>query len=238
MMDGIVSLYGVYRTFRMGDVPVPVLHDISLDIGEGECVAVIGPSGSGKSSLMNLVGLLDRPDSGQVVIEGIETGRLSPDRRAALRNRRIGFVFQSYNLLARHTAHANVQLPLLYAGVGRAERRRRAELALEAVGLAHRAGHLPSRLSGGEQQRVAIARALVTDPGILLADEPTGALDSRMGGEIIALFRTLNRAGRTILLITHDQGVAAKCGRVVRLLDGRIVSDCRQAVRGLGEMRA
>lgn len=238
MNGALVSLYGVHRTFRMGDVPVPVLHDVSLEVGQGECVAVIGPSGSGKSSLMNLVGLLDRPDSGQIVIEGIETGRLSPDRQAVLRNRRIGFVFQSYNLLARHTALANVQLPLLYAGIGRAERRRRAELALEAVGLAHRAGHLPSRLSGGEQQRVAIARALVTDPGILLADEPTGALDSRTGGEIMALFRTLNRAGRTILLITHDQGIAAKCGRVVRLLDGRIVSDTRQAVRGLAEMRA
>ncbi|GJE36751.1 ABC transporter ATP-binding protein [Methylobacterium persicinum] len=238
MTGAVVSLYGIHRTFRMGDVSVPVLHDVSLDIGEGECVAVIGPSGSGKSSLMNLVGLLDRPDSGQVLIEGIETGRLTPDRRAMLRNRRIGFVFQSYNLLSRHTALANVQLPLLYAGVGRSERRRRGEQALEAVGLAHRAGHLPSRLSGGEQQRVAIARALVTDPGILLADEPTGALDSRTGSEIIGLFHGLNRAGRTILLITHDPGVAAQCGRVVRLLDGRIVSDCQQAVRGLRERRA
>lgn len=229
MTDAVVTLDTVSRTFRMGDVSVPVLHDVSLEVLHGESLAVVGPSGSGKSSLMNLIGLLDRPTSGRILVEGVDTGRLSPDRCAALRNRRIGFVFQSYNLLGRHSALDNVQLPLLYAGVARAERRRRAEAALEAVGLAHRAGHLPSRLSGGEQQRVAIARALVTDPGIVLADEPTGALDSSTGLEILALLRGLNRAGRTLLIITHDMGVAARCGRIVRLHDGRIASD--QATR-------
>lgn len=225
MSELVVSLFAVHRTFRMGDISVPVLHDITFDIFHGECVAVVGPSGSGKSSLMNLIGLLDRPTSGQIMIDGVDAARLSADRRAVLRNRRIGFVFQSYNLLARHSALDNVQVPLLYAGVGRAERRRRAESALDAVGMGHRARHLPSRLSGGEQQRVAIARALVTDPSILLADEPTGALDSRTGQDILALFRSLNRAGRTVLMITHDQDVADRCARIVRLHDGRIVSD-------------
>ncbi|MHB2211575.1 ABC transporter ATP-binding protein [Methylobacterium sp. CM6257] len=225
MTERVVSLSAVNRTFRMGDISVPVLHDITFDVFDGECVAVVGPSGSGKSSLMNLVGLLDRPTSGQIIIEGVDTARLSADRRATLRNRRIGFVFQSYNLLARNTALDNVQLPLIYAGVGRAERRRRAEMALAAVGMSHRADHLPSQLSGGEQQRVAIARALVTDPSIVLADEPTGALDSRTGIEILALFRSLNLAGRTVLMITHDLSVAERCGRIVRLQDGRIVSD-------------
>ncbi|MCJ2049194.1 ABC transporter ATP-binding protein [Methylobacterium sp. J-070] len=233
MTDAMVRLDAVNRVFRMGDVSVPVLHDVTLDVGSGECVAVVGPSGSGKSSLMNLVGLLDRPTSGRILVEGVDTGRLSPDRCAVLRNRRIGFVFQSYNLLGRHSALDNVQLPLLYAKVGRVERRRRAEAALESVGLAHRADHLPSRLSGGEQQRVAIARALVTDPGIVLADEPTGALDSNTGTEILALFRNLNRAGRTLLIITHDLGVAARCGRIVRLHDGRIASDQANTAPGL-----
>ena len=225
MTELIISLFGVNRTFRMGDVTVPVLHDLTFDVFDGECVAVVGPSGSGKSSLMNLVGLLDRPTSGQVIIEGVDTARLSADQCAKLRNRRIGFVFQSCNLLARNTALENVQLPLIYAGVGRAERRRRAEMALAAVGMSHRADHLPSRLSGGEQQRVAIARALVTDPSIVLADEPTGALDSRTGVEVLELFRNLNLAGRTVLVITHDPSVADRCGRIVHLQDGRIVSD-------------
>ncbi|MCJ2025964.1 ABC transporter ATP-binding protein [Methylobacterium sp. J-067] len=238
MTGAVVRIDAVSRTFHMGDVSVPVLHDVDLEIGAGECVAVIGPSGSGKSSLMNLVGLLDRPDTGRIFIEGIDTGRLSADRQAALRNRRIGFVFQSYNLLSRQTALANVQLPLLYAGVTPGERRRRAEAALDRVGLLHRAGHLPSKLSGGEQQRVAIARALINDPGIILADEPTGALDSRTGSEIIGLFEKLNEAGRTVLLITHDPGVAARCSRVIRILDGRIVGDSRQRLRDLAELRA
>lgn len=225
MRPAVVSLEAVERTFQMGDVPVPVLHGITLRIDEGECVAIVGPSGSGKSTLMNLVGLLDRPSSGRVLIQGTDTGRLSADERAQLRNSRIGFVFQSYNLLARNTALENVQLPLLYAGIGRAERHRRALDALEAVGIAHRAGHLPSRLSGGEQQRVAIARALVSEPAVLLADEPTGALDSQTGAEILTLFLNLNAAGRTILVITHDASVAARCQRIVRLHDGRTVSD-------------
>jgi putative ABC transport system ATP-binding protein len=238
MSEGIVRLAAVSRTFRMGDVNVPVLHDVTFAVGAGESVAVVGPSGSGKSSLMNLIGLLDRPSSGRIFIEGVETGRLSADRCARLRNSRIGFVFQAYNLLARHSALDNVQLPLIYAGVKRAERRRRAEQALDSVGLAHRADHLPTRLSGGEQQRVAIARALVTDPGIVLADEPTGALDSRTGSDILGLFQALNAAGRTILIITHDMTVAAGCGRVVRLQDGRVVSEDGLAPRAMAEASA
>ena len=213
------------RRYGRGDAAVTALADASLAIEHGAFVAIMGPSGSGKSTLMNLIGLLDRPTAGHLVFTGQDVTRLSPDRLAALRNREIGFVFQSYNLLARHTAQENVELPLLYAGIRPRERARRARDALEAVGLAHRAGHHPTALSGGEQQRVAIARALVNDPALILADEPTGALDSRTGELILGLFRELNLAGRTVIMITHDAAVAAHAARTVRLRDGRIVDD-------------
>jgi putative ABC transport system ATP-binding protein len=205
-----------------------VIKDVSLDVERGDCVAIMGPSGSGKSTLMNLIGLLDRPTSGSVIIDSTDVARLSDDERSRLRGRRIGFVFQSYNLLARYTAFENVQLPLVYAGVVRRRRLHLAGQALEVVGMAHRARHLPSQMSGGEQQRVAIARALVCAPPILLADEPTGALDSRTGGEIMDLFGFLHRSGRTVIIITHDAGVAAKCQRTIRLQDGRVIPDLDQ----------
>ncbi len=213
------------RRYGRGDAAVTALDDASLAIEHGAFVAIMGPSGSGKSTLMNLIGLLDRPSAGRLVFTGQEVTRLSPDRLAGLRNREIGFVFQAYNLLARHTARENVELPLLYAGARPRVRARRAEEALAAVGLGHRAGHHPAALSGGEQQRVAIARALVNDPALILADEPTGALDSRSGERILELFRTLNGEGRTVVIITHDAAVAAHAARIVRLRDGRIVDD-------------
>jgi putative ABC transport system ATP-binding protein len=185
----------------------------------------MGPSGSGKSTLMNLIGLLDSPSAGRLTLAGEETTRLSSDRLARLRNSQIGFVFQSYNLLARNTALQNVELPLIYGGVRSRDRACRAEAALAAVGLTHRLRHWPVQLSGGEQQRVAIARALVCEPAFILADEPTGALDSRTGGEILALFRRLNLQGRTIVLVTHDERIAANAGRVLRLQDGAVVGD-------------
>ncbi|HET7849351.1 MAG TPA: ABC transporter ATP-binding protein [Pseudolabrys sp.] len=224
-MSPLISLRSVQRTFGSGSVAVTVLHDVSLDIEAGERVAIMGPSGSGKSTLMNMMGLLDEPSSGSILIEDEDVSELSEDERARLRGRKIGFVFQSYNLLPRNTAIENVTLPLIYAGVGRRERFCRAAEALELVGMSRRAGHFPAQLSGGEQQRVAIARALVSGPSIILADEPTGALDSRTGAEILALFRSLNRSGQTVVLITHDAHVAAQCERTVRLQDGEIVGD-------------
>jgi len=221
----VVSLRSVSRAFQVGPAPVAVIRDVSLDVERGDSVAIMGPSGSGKSTLMNLIGLLDRPTSGSVIIDSTDVARLSDDERSKLRGRRIGFVFQSYNLLARYTALENVQLPLVYAGVARRRRLHLAGQALEVVGMAHRVRHLPSQMSGGEQQRVAIARALVCAPPILLADEPTGALDSRTGSEIMDLFGFLHRSGRTVIIITHDAGVAAKCRRTVRLQDGRITPD-------------
>jgi len=201
------------------------LSDVTLDIQAGEFVAVMGPSGSGKSTLMNLLGLLDRPSGGNYWLDGDDVGRLCPDRKAELRNRKLGFVFQSFNLLARSTALENVELPLVYSGCTSAERRRRAGEALDAVGLAHRRTHWSYQLSGGEQQRVAIARAIVNDPLLILADEPTGALDSRTGLAILALFHELNRTRRAIVLVTHDPQVAQQAGRIVTLHDGRLIGD-------------
>ena len=185
----------------------------------------MGPSGSGKSTLMNLIGVLDRPTSGRLVVAGEDTTGLDHDRLAALRNRRIGFVFQAYNLLARNTTLENVEMPLVYSGLPGRKRRLKALAALESVGLSHRIDHWPGELSGGEQQRVAIARALVGDPALILADEPTGALDSRTGLSILALFQSLNRAGRTIVMVTHDEHVARHASRILRLQDGALVAD-------------
>ncbi|MCP3383887.1 ABC transporter ATP-binding protein [Bradyrhizobium sp. CCGUVB4N] len=221
----LISLRSVGRTYRTDGVAVAAVRNVSFDVDRGEILAVMGPSGSGKSTLMNMIGLLDLPSEGSIYLEGTNVADLSEDRRSTLRARSIGFVFQSYNLLARHNAIENVALPLVYCGVGHKERLGRAEQSLAAVGMLHRAHHFPRQLSGGEQQRVAIARALIASPLIILADEPTGALDSRTGAEILALFAALNQLGQTIVMITHDPGIATKCRRTIRLHDGELVSD-------------
>jgi putative ABC transport system ATP-binding protein len=221
----LVEAAHLSRRYGTGSTAVSALSDVSFSIGKGEYVAIMGPSGSGKTTLMNLLGLLDRPSSGSLRLSGANVTHLSPDRLAQIRNREIGFIFQSYNLLSRYTAVENVELPLVYAGVRRKERRRRAEAALERVGLAHRANHWPAQLSGGEQQRVAISRALVSNPALLLADEPTGALDSRTGKQVLELLASLNQAGNTIIMVTHDLQIAAHAKRLLRLHDGSLVED-------------
>jgi putative ABC transport system ATP-binding protein len=223
----LITLSGVTKVYRMGDIEVQALRGIDLRIDEGEFVAIMGASGSGKSTLMNLVGCLDQPTEGSYLLDDIDVADLDDDQLAVIRNRRIGFVFQSFNLIPRSTALHNVEMPLIYAG-DTAQREERALLALDMVGLAERANHQPSELSGGQQQRVAIARALITEPAILLADEPTGNLDSESSIEIMRLLSRLNSEGRTIVLITHEPDIAAFAGRVVRLRDGHIVSDLRQ----------
>jgi putative ABC transport system ATP-binding protein len=225
----VITLEGITKVYLAGEVEVAALKGISLHIPEGEFIAIMGPSGSGKSTLMNLIGCLDQPSSGRYILDGYDVSALTDDQLAWIRNRKIGFVFQSYNLIPRASAAHNVEMPLIYAGDSQ-QRRERAMAALESVGLLERAGHLPSELSGGQQQRVAIARALVTDPAILLADEPTGNLDSESSLEIMKLLRDLNQQGRTIVLITHEPDIAAFAQRVVRLRDGVIVSDERPAV--------
>jgi putative ABC transport system ATP-binding protein len=214
------------RRYAVGDATVEALRGATVAIERGEFVAITGPSGSGKSTMMNILGCLDRPTSGSYRLGGVEVAELDADGRAEIRNERIGFVFQNFNLLARTTAIENVELPLFYGPLALAEQRPRAEAALGRVGLAHRAHHVPSQLSGGEQQRVAIARALVNDPELLLADEPTGNLDSRTSAEIIAMLRALNRdGGLTIVIVTHDPEVAAAADRIVTFRDGRIIAD-------------
>ena len=225
----VADVRGVRKTYESEGVPVRALRGVDLTIGTGEFVAIMGPSGSGKSTLMNLIGCLDQPSSGRYVLDGYDVSALTDDQLAWIRNRKIGFVFQSYNLIPRASAVHNVEMPLIYAGDNQ-QRRERAMAALESVGLLQRASHLPNELSGGQQQRVAVARALVTDPSILLADEPTGNLDSESSVEIMKLLRELNHQGRTIVLITHEPDIAAFAQRVVRLRDGVIVSDERQAV--------
>jgi putative ABC transport system ATP-binding protein len=225
----VITLEGITKVYLTGSVEVAALKGISLHIPEGEFIAIMGPSGSGKSTLMNLIGCLDQPSSGRYILDGYDVSALTDDQLAWIRNRRIGFVFQSYNLIPRASAVHNVEMPLIYAGDSQ-QRRERAMAALESVGLLQRAGHLPNELSGGQQQRVAVARALVTDPAILLADEPTGNLDSESSLEIMKLLRELNHQGRTIVLITHEPDIAAFAQRVVRLRDGMIVSDERQSV--------
>ena len=225
----MITLEGITKVYRTGEVEVAALKGISLHIPEGEFVAIMGPSGSGKSTLMNLIGCLDQPSSGRYILDGYDVSALTDDQLAWIRNRKIGFVFQSYNLIPRASALHNVEMPLIYEG-DNLQRRERAMAALESVGLLPRAGHLPSELSGGQQQRVAVARALVTDPAILLADEPTGNLDSESSIEIMKLLRDLNQQGRTIVLITHEPDIAAFAQRVVRVRDGVIVSDEHPAV--------
>jgi len=215
------------KLYRMGDGEVRALDGVSVDIERGEFVAVMGPSGSGKSTFMNVLGCLDRPTSGEYVLDDKRVSEMAPDRLAAVRNRHVGFVFQHFNLLARTSALENVELPLVYAGVAKKVRLRNAMDMLERVGLGERAGHHPAQLSGGQQQRVAIARALVTQPLLILADEPTGALDSRTSLEIMRLFQELNRQGMTVVLVTHEADVARYARRLLHFLDGRVVEDER-----------
>ncbi|MFZ8887188.1 MAG: ABC transporter ATP-binding protein [Steroidobacteraceae bacterium] len=225
----VLELTEVTKTYVMGDQPVHALRGVSLSIQRNEYVAIMGPSGSGKSTLMNIIGCLDTPSAGRYLLEGEDVSRMSDRKLAEVRNRRIGFVFQTFNLLARSTVQSNVELPLVYAGVSRSERRRRASEVIAKVGLAERSRHRPNELSGGQRQRVAIARALVGEPSILLADEPTGNLDTTTGEEIMALFEALHAAGQTIVLVTHEDDIAAHARRIVRLRDGVIERDERRA---------
>ena len=222
----VIDLRAVNKTFNMGlEIAVQALRGVSLRIERGEFVAIMGSSGSGKSTLMNILGCLDVPTSGRYLIDGMDSRHLDEDDLADLRNRRIGFVFQSFNLVPRTSAIANVELPLAYAGLKRAERRRRAERALGSMGMLDRLNHLPSELSGGQQQRVAVARAIVTNPSLVLADEPTGNLDSHSTQDVLRIFARLNEEGRTVVLITHEPDVASQATRVITLSDGQIVHD-------------
>jgi len=216
----LMEVLSVVKTYTLGGAEIRALDDVSFSVQEGEKVAIIGPSGSGKSTLMHVLGCLDRPDSGQYVLDGQNVSELSRDELATIRNKKIGFVFQTFNLLPRMSAVENVELPLLY-GRGN-DARKRAERALEIVGLADRRSHEPSQLSGGERQRIAIARAVVTDPAIILADEPTGNLDSKTGEDVMALFGQLNEQGRTIVIVTHDAEVSSHCERQLEIRDGKI----------------
>jgi putative ABC transport system ATP-binding protein len=223
----LLRLEAVTKTYAMGNTTVQALRAVDLGIGAGEMVAIMGASGSGKSTLLNILGTLDRPDGGRYILDGQDVAALGDRALAQFRNRKIGFVFQAFNLLPRYTALRNVELPMLYGGVPRAERRARAEAALRRVGLGDRMHHQPSELSGGQQQRVSIARSLVQQPVLLLADEPTGALDSETTGQIMELFTELHRAGMTIILVTHEPAVADYAQRILRVRDGRIVADER-----------
>ena len=229
----VIDIHNVTKTYGNGRLSVTALESVDLTVERGDFVAIMGPSGSGKSTLMNIIGCLDIPTKGRFSLDGVDVRTLDEAKLAEVRLRKIGFVFQSFNLIPRTSAMENVELPLTYAGVKPKERRGRALAALEAVGLADRADHLPSELSGGQQQRAAVARALVSDPALLLADEPTGNLDSGSTAEVMALFARINAAGRTVVIITHEDEVASFARRVVRLRDGRIVSDERRALTGV-----
>jgi putative ABC transport system ATP-binding protein len=224
LSEPLIQLRGVSRIYDLGHVQVAALQGVDLTVEPGDFLAIIGPSGSGKSTLMNIVGCLDRPTAGTYTLDGTPIAELDDDGLARLRSRTIGFVFQSYNLLPRTSALENVATPLLYQGVSRKDRLARARTALERLGLGDRVNHVPTELSGGQQQRVAIARALVTEPALLLADEPTGNLDSHSGAEVMAILTQLNAAGRTIVMITHDVHVASAARRQVHVLDGRLVA--------------
>jgi len=219
----MIELENITKIYRMGKVEVPALRGITLNIKQGEMMAIIGASGSGKSTLMNIIGFLDKSTVGRYIFDGADVSRLSDNQLAEMRNKKIGFVFQTYNLLPRASALSNVELPLIYSGGS--QKRKRTMEALERVGLAARAKHKPTELSGGEQQRVAIARALVNNPSLILADEPTGNLDTVATGEIISIFCQLNRDGITVVLVTHEMDIANQTQRIIRLLDGKVISD-------------
>ena len=220
-MESVIEIKDLKKTYRMGDVEVNALRGVSFAVERGEMVAIMGPSGSGKSTLMNIIGCLDTPSEGSYLLDGVEVSKLSDDQLAEIRNKKIGFVFQSFNLLSRTEALDNVELPLIYAGQG--NRRQRALAALEKVGLGERVHHRPNELSGGQQQRVAIARALVTDPAIILADEPTGNLDSQASEEIMSIFEHLNKdQGLTVVLVTHDPEIGDHAGRIIHIRDGQV----------------
>ncbi len=226
----VLDVTDVTKVYGEGETAVHALRGVSLTVDRGDYVAIMGSSGSGKSTLMNILGCLDIPTTGTYHLDGVDVSRLSDRQLALVRNRRIGFVFQAFNLIARTTALANVELPLAYAGMKVGERRRRARAALDMVGLDDRAGHEPNQLSGGQQQRVAVARALVTAPALVLADEPTGNLDTQSSADVLAVLDRLNRSGRTIVLITHERDVAAHARRLIRLVDGHIVEDALTVV--------
>ncbi|WPX08530.1 ABC transporter ATP-binding protein [Anaerocellum danielii] len=221
----MIELYDIYKIYKMGENEVYALNGVSLKINAHEFVAIVGPSGSGKSTLMNIIGCLDTPTSGTYILDGHEVSRLNDNQLAEIRNSKIGFVFQNFNLIPQLTALENVELPLIYKGVSASTRHRLAKEALARVGLEQRMHHRPRELSGGQQQRVAIARALVTSPPIILADEPTGNLDSKSGAEIIQIFKDLHAQGNTIVLITHDNNIAMQARRIVRIQDGQIIED-------------
>jgi putative ABC transport system ATP-binding protein len=231
----MIELNDITKVYRMGDIEVQALRGVSLRVDAGEWVAITGASGSGKSTLMNIIGCLDRPTSGSYRLDGTEVATMDDRALAAVRNRKIGFVFQGFNLLARTSALANVELPLVYGGKGdHSERRRRAVAELERVGLGDRLEHRPNELSGGQQQRVAIARALVNDPALILADEPTGNLDSKSGDEIMDLFDSLHQQGMTLVVVTHDPDVAARAARIIHIKDGQVESDQVRSAPGGG----